>query len=62
MYVWDLNDLSDILSLKKLGYLKYLIFEVVRFEKNIIKIVLKKICNCLLIEGGVFIIVNYGNI
>lgn len=62
MYVWDLNDWSDILSLKKLGYLKYLIFEVVRFEKNIIKIVLKKFCNCLLIEGGVFIIVNYGNI
>lgn len=61
MYVWDLNYWSD-LSLKKLGYLKYLIFEVVRFEKNIIKIVLKKICNCLLIEGGVFIIVNYGNI
>lgn len=62
MYVWDLNYWSDILSLKKLGYLKYLIYEVVRFEKNIIKIVLKKICNCLLIEGGVFIIVNYGNI
>lgn len=51
MYVWDLNYWSDILSLKKLGYL---IFEVVRFEKNIIKIVLKK--------KGVFIIVNYGNI
>lgn len=62
MYVWDSNDLSDTLSLKKPGYLKYPTFEVVRFEKNIIKTVLKKPCNCLSIEGGVPTIVNYGNI
>lgn len=59
MYVWDSNDWSDTLSLKKPGYPT---FEVVRFEKNIIKTVLKKTCNCLSIEGGVPTIVNYGNI
>lgn len=62
MYVWDSNDWSDTLSLKKPGYLKYPTFEVVRFEKNIIKTVLKKTCNCLSIEGDVPTIVNYGNI
>lgn len=62
MYVWDSNDWSDTLSLKKPGYLKYPTFEVVRFEKNIIKTVLKKTCNCLSIEGGVPTIVSYGNI
>lgn len=54
MYVWDSNYWSDTLSLKKPGYLKYPTFEVVRFEKNIIKTVLKK--------KGVPTIVNYGNI
>lgn len=51
MYVWDSNYWSDTLSLKKPGYPT---FEVVRFEKNIIKTVLKK--------KGVPTIVNYGNI